>query len=107
MGWREVRDKARGQVHSTFGLPATYTAPAGTPVACTVRVTDSMVAVGDFDSNGMAERMASVPEAIFLISEVPTPAVGALVAVTNGRTYRIEYVYPADGITVKAELSRA
>lgn len=109
MGWREVKDKARSQVHATFGMAAVYTPPGATlpeqSIACSVRVSESMMAVGDFDSNGMAERMASVPEAIFLVSQV-SPLVGGTVAVTGLRSYRIEYVYPADGISVKAEISR-
>lgn len=111
MGWREVRDKARSQVHATFGLPATYTPPGATlpeqTLACSVRLNESGPLVGDYDSNGLAEQAVSAPEALFLISEVPAPVVGATLVVTGLRSYRIEYVYPVDGITVKAELSRA
>lgn len=105
MNWRDVKNKARSQVHATFGLPATYTPPSGSPIACRVRVTDTTTPVGDFDSNGMADQAVSVPELRFLVSEV-TPTAGGVVAITDGPSYRIEYVYPVDGITVTAEASR-
>lgn len=107
--WREVRDKARTQVHSTFGLPAVYTPPNATlpehSSACSVRIHESVVLSGDFDSSGMAEQNFSAPEMVFLVSEV-SPVIGAVCAVTGVRSYRIEYVYPVDGLTVKAEVSR-
>ena len=109
MGWREIKDKARSQVHSTFGMAATYTPPGATlpeqTLACSVRLFESTTLVGDFDSQGMAEQAIAAPELVFLVSEV-SPVVGAVVAITGLRSYRVEYVYPVDGITVKAEASR-
>lgn len=109
MGWREVKDRARAQVHGTFGYPAVYTPPTATlpehSSACNVRLFESVILAGDFDSSGMAEQNVSAPEMVFLVSEV-SPVVGAICAVTGVSSYRIEYVYPVDGITVKAEVSR-
>lgn len=107
--WRDVKNKARSQVHSTFGYEATYTPPNPTlpeqTVPCSVRIHEEMVATGDFDSSGMAERMQSAPHLVFLVSEV-SPVTGGSVVVTGEGSYRIEYVYPPEGITVKAEVSR-
>lgn len=78
---------------SVGGVAATYTAPGGDPVACTVVVDDR---VGPAEIDGMTVT-AEMIEIAFNPDEVADPVRDALVAVTGGSTYKLDRLVSKEG----------
>lgn len=114
MGLREIKDRARRRLHDAMQVGAFYIEDpaAPVPVPCTVRVHTKMDALGELKGTSFdyGERHEMIPRLLFLIDEVPEPARGALVTITDPAThaqegYRIDNRYPADGITVSTDVT--
>ena len=72
MGWAEIRQRARRVVHSTFSLPAVYTAPGigAVPVPCMARMHNEAKLFGDLDREGYAQVIEDVNQVVFDALEV-------------------------------------
>lgn len=111
MSIRDLRDRARKQLHDTLSVPALYypldrdAETIGT--SCTVRVHRKQASFGDmtgFDYDP-AERVEIVPEIVCLAAEV-NPLRGGVFSLAADEVYQVETVFPRDGITITAQVSR-
>lgn len=94
MGWADTRKKARRVVHSTFSLPAVYTAPGGgAGVACLARKHSKTMVFGDLDREQYAQMIADVDQVVFDELEV-VPVRGGIVDFGDAGKFRIEEVLP-------------
>jgi hypothetical protein len=90
MGWQDIRDQARGVVHTAFCVPATYFPPGSDDgVAVTVRHHTVTAIGGDLDREGYAERIEDVNR-IVLDTEQVTPEYKAKVVLSNGDALYLE-----------------
>lgn len=91
-----------------MAVPAVYySKDRQTAQACTVRVHHRTQAFGDltgFDY-APAERVTTVPEIVFLASEV-SPSRGGAVSLAADEAYEIEATFPRDGLTITCQVSR-
>lgn len=111
---RELRTKARGQIHSAFAvrtgetraLPLYLEKRDAVPVAVNVRIHNKKATHGEVAGTSFkyAEQHEFVPQAIFLVSEVPEPKRNAIISVSPEEAYRIDNVEPIDGITVTVQI---
>lgn len=53
--WTEIKQRCRGIVHSTFGIPASFHARSGTTIAGSARLHYKMKTFGDLDREGFAQ----------------------------------------------------
>ena len=99
MGWAETRAAARDTVHATFGLSASYLAPGGGPLTSgiSVRWHTKTMRHGELDREGYPQVQEDINRIVLDILEVPDPQRNALVTLSDGRIYAIEYVMPFDG----------
>jgi hypothetical protein len=90
MGWQDTRAAARGVVHATFGIPATYYAP-GSAVGVPVRVRHhtAMWTGGDLDREGYAEQVEDVNRIVLDSTEVSADYKGKVV-LGNGDVLYLE-----------------
>lgn len=90
-------------------LPALYVAGNGaSPLPVHVRLHTKFDALGDQTGTNLAsaEREEIIPRILFMRSELPFPARGAIISVEPGEAYRIDHVEPADDITITANVIR-
>ena len=109
MGLREIKTAARRALHQRMRVPASYyETPSSTPRLIYVRVHSEMVEHGDLKGTNLnyAEVKEIAPTLVFEREEVAIPAVKGLVIISATEGYRIGPCEPADGITIKAEVSR-
>lgn len=94
MGIRDIKRKARGDLHREMSIPALYLATkTSQPVPVTIRLLIKFAALG-IAKNG-AEMLEEVPKAVLLASE-QMPSKNAILSVDPGEAYRIALVHPAD-----------
>ena len=104
MGLRDIKNKARLDLHEEMKVPAFYYPPGGSVATpCFVRVHSMFRALGDIQSNqvGLAEREEMVPRLVFLASEI-VPARAGIVTISATEGYRVDVVQPPDGLTITA-----
>ena len=104
MGLRDIKNKARLDLHEEMKVPAFYFPPGSFVAApCFVRVHSMFRALGDIQSNqvGLAEREEMVPRLVFLASEI-VPARAGIITISATEGYRIDVVQPPDGLTITA-----
>lgn len=107
MSIRDIKRKARRDLHQAMSVPALYIAQTGaTPVECTVRVHTHSAPVGQLAGFAGAERLEPTPKLRFFRSEVDAPARGAIVSVEAGEAYRISNPHPADDAFVFADVTK-
>ena len=111
--WRDIKERARKQVHEAFSYRATYYAPGSiTPIPCNARRTVARKAldVGDLGglsgigNAGFASTIERSFDATFLRSELPNPQRGGRIEFEDGMVFRIETVLPDYGQTVTVEI---
>lgn len=103
MGWRDTKDAARLVVHSTFQQDARYTTTAGLKSRASVRVLRRDTKFGNYDGIGYADVAAAPVELVFLMSELPSPQVGATVELATGEQFRVDNVLEPDYPIIKCE----
>lgn len=107
MGLREIKTKARRDLHNAMKVPASYYANAiATPVLIHVRVHTKWLEEGDLKGTNLnyAERETTTPRIVFDRDEVANPPRNAMVIVSEEEGYRVGQTEPADGITITAEV---
>ena len=105
-GFREVKRRARMQLHARMSEPALYlTAPTATPKSCTVRLHLKFDELGELLRGGFADRQEYNPRIIFLGEQVK-PARNAIVVTADMGAWRIDNDLPPDDITITAEVVR-
>ncbi|WP_312388166.1 hypothetical protein [Stutzerimonas nitrititolerans] len=106
MNIRELKRRARRQLHDRMSEPALYLADSSAaPVGVTVRLHLSFNEVGELLRGGFSERQEITPRIIFLGSQVQPRHRGIVVTQDLG-AYLIENDLPPDDITVTAEVSK-
>ena len=102
-GWRDIKAKVRGLVHSTFQVPAIYlTHVEGVPVSCAVRVHTKIVTTENENASGYQE---IDPYVIFNADEVPDPLGKAYVIIDKDEIYRIGVAEPRREGFIKASVT--
>lgn len=108
MGWRDIKNRARRDLHSRMLVPAFYYGPLDGMVAraINVRVHTKFDALGDVKgtSFGYAERIESVPKLIFMREEIE-PVLHAVIVISAEEGYRVNVIEPPDGITRTAKVT--
>lgn len=105
--FRDIKRKARRDLHSVMRVPALYIAtPTDDPVPVFVRVHQSFNALGDVKGTNLsyAERQEITPRIVLMRDEVDAPVRDAVISVEAGEAYRIDHVLPADDISVTVEV---
>lgn len=108
MGLREIKAKARRDLHEAMKVPASYYASAlASPVLIHVRVHTKWTEEGDLKGTNLnyAERETTTPRIVFDRSEVANPPRNGMVIIAEDEGYRIGQTEPPDGITITAEVS--
>jgi hypothetical protein len=98
---------ARRAVHDTMAIPAHYYAtPTSEPLLVNVRHHQKVAMVGDVKGTNFnyAERPEEATFLMFDRAEVASPARNALVFLSTGETYFIEFLEPPDGMTIKCRV---
>lgn len=112
MSIRSLKREARTELHRHLAVPAKYLVPLGSgnyqATDISVRVHTSFDSAGDQPGTNFAsaERRVIVPHLIFFKSQLPTIDRNAIVSVEAGEAYAIDHIYPADDLTVKAEVKK-
>lgn len=109
MSIRDLKNRSRQTLHDRLAFAAVYAADADAVVGtdCTIRHHERQQAFGDmagFDF-APAERVEVVPKIVCLNAEV-TPKRGGVFSVSATEAYEIEVVFPPDGITTTAQVTR-
>lgn len=104
---REIKAKARRDLHQAMRVPALYILPGGvTPIPVSVRVHTQFTEIGTLSFSQFAERQETIPKIVFMRDEVDRPTRNAIVSIDEGEAYRIDNVLPPDGISVTVEVVR-
>lgn len=106
MGLREIKTKARRDLHKAMQVPASYyESAAATPRLIHVRVHTKWVEQGDLKGTNLsyAETEDKAPRIIFDRAEVAMPPRNSYVVISAEEGYRIGQTEPFDGITITAE----
>ena len=111
--FRDIKRKARSDVHKHMRVTALYIPPASidaaqTPIPCTVRVHSKFAALGDMAGTnfGYAERSEILPRLLIWRAEIAQPVRGAIVSVEEGEAYSIDFVEPHDDLSITATVKR-
>lgn len=109
MGFRELKAKARRDLHEKLRVPALYYAP-GTSVGvpCSVRVhTKLNKQQGDLAGTNFsyAEQEEHIPAVLFWLSEID-PDNKAVVMISETEGYRVNHTRQPDGLTITAEVAQ-
>jgi hypothetical protein len=107
MGLRDIKAKARADLHQAMRVGAFYYTDANaTPIPCNVRVHTKFAALGDQKGTSFsyAETREMVPRLIFWKSEID-PDNRGMVMIAADEGYLIDHVDPPDGLTVTAQVS--
>jgi len=116
MGLREIKAKARADLHQQMGVRALYVPPEGTgePIPCSVRVHTKFAQLGDQKGTNLnsAESEESIPRLVFWRDQVPQPERKGYVTISPTDTgtgkpeaYRIGVVLPPDNHTITARVA--
>lgn len=103
--FRDIKRKARRDLHRELQVPALYIADIGGPaVLVHVRPHTKFNALGDLQGTNFnyAEREEPQPRIIFMRDEVMAPKRGAIISVEPGEAYRVDHTQPADDISITA-----
>lgn len=107
---REAMRRGRRDLHREMSVPALYIpVPNATPIPTTVRTHDLPNANGKPGGrdDGYAQNADAKPRLIFLADDAPALIrVNAIVSVEPGEAYRIQFVHPAHGITITADVTK-
>jgi hypothetical protein len=104
MGWAETKAKARRVAHSTFSLPAVYTAPGGAQTPCSARKHSRLETFGDLDREQFAQRIEDVTR-VLVDALVITPVEKGIVTFGNNEgSFRIVNVLPREGDFIPCEV---
>lgn len=109
MSLREIRERARRDLHTAMRVPASLYEPgAAEPRLIHVRVHTDYAEQGDLAGTNLnyAEREEVTPRLVFDRSEVPMPQRGSYVVLMADEGYRVGQAEPPDGITIKADVAR-
>jgi len=109
---RDIKTRARRDLHQTMSIPANYYASRGAAaVPVTVRLHTKFDRLGELRGIPAAERSEVIPKAIFLRSEI-TPVRNAFLVVDAEQSfsgeregYRLAVIEEPDGITQTANLT--
>lgn len=103
---REIKRKARTQLHALASEPALYLAePSAVPVGVTVRLHLSFNELGELLRGGFSDRQEMTPRIIFMGSQVQPSHRGIVVTQDLG-AYLVDNDLPPDDITITAEVSK-
>lgn len=109
-GLREIRARARADLHKAMRVPTLYypEGPEGPSEIVWCRVHAKTVETGDRTgtSLGAAERIEGPPQIVFWAADAHTPARGNIYIASPGEGYQIETVEPRDGETITARCER-
>ncbi len=116
MGLREIKAKARADLHQQMRVRALYVPPGvdPEPVHCFVRVHTKFVQLGDQKGTSLnaAETEETAPRLLFWTSEVPEPKRAGYVTISAADTghgepeaYRLGVVLPPDGLTITVRVA--
>jgi hypothetical protein len=101
---REMKRKARIQLHDRMSDPALYLAtPTATPLGVSVRLHLSFGALGELLRGGFGEREELTPRIIFMGSQV-SPVRNAIVVTQDMGAFRVDNTMPPDDISITAEV---
>lgn len=105
MGFREIKQGARQQLHDTMKTPALYLDDAD-EIALTVRVHTQWKALGELKGTSFdyAELESIVPQIIFMRAQIESPVRNARVIISAEEGYFIDHTLPPDGISVTAKV---
>jgi hypothetical protein len=104
--FREVKRKARSQLHQRLAEPALYlTDPIASPVGITVRLHLDFSQVGELLRGGFADRQEMTPQIIFLGSQI-VPVRNGIVVTKDLGAWFVDNTLPANDITIAAEVVR-
>lgn len=101
--FRDIKRKARRDLHNHMGVPALYIESKGAePRPITVRLHTRFDALGDQKGTNFhsAEREEVIPRIIIMRDEVPSPKRNAIVSIEPGEAYYLDAVQPPDDITI-------
>ena len=96
MGIREIKAKARADLHQAMQVPAYYISPrTGLATPCFVRVHNKHDALGDVQGTSFrfAELRQDTPQIVFWATEI-RPEENAAVMVSSSEGYRVNTVDP-------------
>lgn len=109
MSIRDLRNRARANLHSAMSVPAIYVAPGtgGAQTLCSVRVHARTQKFGDMAGFRFApaERVEEVPQIVALADEV-SPVRGGFYSISADEAYTVEVTMPRDGLTVTSQVTR-
>lgn len=109
MGLREIKSKARRDLHNAMKVPASYYSDPATYVGSIhVRVHTKWVKQGDLKGTNLnyAETEDVAPRIVFDRAEVSNPPRNGFVVISAEEGYRIGQTEPADNMTITAECAR-
>jgi hypothetical protein len=104
MGWAETKAKARRVAHSTFSLPAVYTAPGGAQTVCAARKHSKYEMFGDLDREQYAQRLEFVTRVLFDALTVTPVEKGVVTFDNNEGSFRIVNVLEREGEFIPCEV---
>ena len=107
--FRDIKRRARRDLHEHMKLPALLLAnkadPVGIPV--TIRLHTKFMALGDQKGTSLnsAEMEAMIPKAILMLDQIPSiPAENSVLSVAPGEAYRISHAEEPDDISVTVHI---
>lgn len=104
--FRALKDRARRDLHNHLQVPAYYRASASDAwVAVHVRHHRQTQRIGDYPGMEGALMRDLAPRLVFLRDEVPLPARGGIVSISQGEAYTIGDCDPPDGISITAHIA--
>lgn len=102
--FRQVKRKARNQLHQRLAEPALYLAtPTDAPVGVSVRLHLNFAALGELLRGGFGEREELTPRIIFMGTQI-TPVRNGIVVTQDLGAYRIDNTMPPDDISITGEV---
>jgi hypothetical protein len=114
MGFRDIKRRARRDLHLTMRVPILYIESKGaTPIPTYARVHTKFEEVGEISERdvGNATRHERVPSLIFMIDELQAAGIPwrkmphAIISVEPNEAYRIDNTLPPDDITITAHVT--
>lgn len=105
---RDLRARARADLHGAFRVPAVYIAPDEAETVCSIRVHHRLPMLGNrpaAETGYGAQRAEDVPQVVVLAAEV-SPVRGGVFSVAVGEAYEVLHVLPVEGITQTCQVGR-
>lgn len=105
---RDIRRKARRDVHEQSHVPAVYLLAPNDPIGVTVRLHRKMSTgdVGEGGGPGWATQLDVEPRMVFKRDEVSSPQWGAMVMYSQDEGYFVEASHPPDDEFVSASVKQ-